>query len=183
MSDKPALRKEMALRRSEAAGTADQEAARRALRQVLAGTQGPVSFFWPIRTEIDARPVMEALAEERTVCLPITQGRAALDFRRWTPGTELVEDGFGVPIPVATPLVIPAVLVVPMLGFDEAGHRLGYGGGYYDRTLAELRPRGPVLAVGFAFEAQRLDQPLPAEPTDQPLDILVTDAGVRRFEG
>jgi 5-formyltetrahydrofolate cyclo-ligase len=88
-----------------------------------------------------------------------------------------------VPIPVATPLVIPAVLVVPMLGFDKAGHRLGYGGGYYDRTLAELRPRGPVLAVGFAFEAQRLDQPLPAEPTDQPLDILVTDAGVRRFEG
>ena len=179
--DKAALRKAMAARRAEAAATADQALARDALRRILEGTEGPVSFFWPIRSEIDARPVMEALAASRTVCLPQTQGRAALKFLRWTPETELAQDGFGVPVPVGTEEVVPSVLVVPMLAFDAAGHRLGYGGGHYDRTLAALRSRGPVLAVGYAFEAQGLDAPLPVEATDQPLDVLVTEARVRRF--
>ncbi len=181
--DKRSLRKEMAARRAEAAQSADQDAARQALTQVLQDTVGPVSFFWPIRTEIDPRPVMEALARDRTVCLPLTQGKAALTFRRWTPEAEMSKDGFGVPVPVGTEDVVPQVLVVPMLAVDRAGQRLGYGAGHYDRTLAALRPKGPVLAVGFAFEAQLLDHPLPAEATDQPLDILVTEARVRRFEG
>ncbi|MEM7753698.1 MAG: 5-formyltetrahydrofolate cyclo-ligase [Pseudomonadota bacterium] len=179
--DKKALRKAMAARRAKAAGGVDQAPARAALQQVLEETEGAVSFFWPIRTEIDARPVMTDLAHTRTVCLPVTQGAAALVFRRWTAHAKMDEDGFGVPVPVGTHPVIPTVLVVPLLGFDDAGHRLGYGGGHYDRTLAALRSSGPVLAVGFAFEAQRLDAPLPLEPTDQPLDILVTEVGVRRL--
>lgn len=172
----------MTKRRAEAASTVDQKPARAALRRVLDETEGPVSFFWPIRSEIDARQVMQALADLRTVCLPQTQGKAALKFLRWTPQTELAEDGFGVPVPVGSEEVVPKVLVVPMLAFDAAGHRLGYGGGHYDRTLAGLRSRGRVLAIGFAFEAQGLATPLPVEPTDQPLDILVTEARIRRFE-
>lgn len=173
----------MARRRAEAAKSVDQVPARVALRKVLDDTAGPVSFFWPIRSEIDARPVMEALAETRMVCLPVTQSHAALKFNRWVAGTDMEEDGFGVPVPVGTEAVVPQVLVVPMLGVDAYGHRLGYGGGHYDRTLAALRPNGPVLAVGFAFDAQRLDAPLPVEPTDQPLDVLVTESGTWRFNG
>lgn len=172
----------MAARRAAAAKTADQDTARTHLTSVLHDMTGPVSFFWPIRSEIDTRPVMAAFAPERTVCLPLTHGAAALSFRRWHPGAALEEDGFGIPVPVGTEAVTPHVLVVPLLGFDAAGHRLGYGGGHYDRTLAALRAAGAVTAIGFAFEAQRLDAPLPTEPTDQPLDWLVTEAGARRFE-
>ena len=179
--DKKALRKEMATRRAEAAETVDQAPARAALAAVIADTEGPVSFFWPIRTEIDPRPVMEAFSTQRVVCLPLTHGREApLTFLRWTAGTPMVEDGFGVPVPDGSEDVVPTTLVVPMLAFDARGHRLGYGAGHYDRTLARLRANGPVTAVGFAFEAQRADMDLPIEPTDQPLDMLVTEAGVFR---
>lgn len=180
--DKKALRKEMAARREVAAASVDQKVATDALEAVLAETTGPVSFFWPIRTEIDPRPVMERLADRRIVCLPVTHGHAALSFRQWMPATDMEADGFGVPVPVGTELVTPEVLVVPMLAFDETGQRLGYGAGHYDRTLAALRPNGPVTAIGFAFEAQRCDTPLPTEPTDQPLDMIVTEACIRRFE-
>lgn len=171
----------MTARRAVAAETANQTAARQRLRSLLDTTDGPISFYWPIRTEIDPRPVMEAMAESRVVCLPLTHGRAApLTFRRWTPGAAMGTDGFGVPVPEDTEAVIPAVLVVPMLAFDRECHRLGYGAGHYDRTLAELRPKGRVTAIGFAFEAQRSDTPLPSEPTDQPLDLIVTDFAVHR---
>lgn len=180
--DKKALRKEMTARRAEAAAQADQAPARAALSALLATTVGPISFFWPIRTEIDARPVMEALSGSRTVCLPVTEGRQALTFRRWHVGVKMEEDGFGVPVPVGTETVVPEVLVVPMLAFDNAGHRLGYGAGHYDRTLAALRPKGPVTAIGFAFEAQRVEDALPIEPTDEPLDFLVTEAGSWRLQ-
>lgn len=181
--DKSSLRKDMAARRAEAAARVDQAPARATLATVLAETEGPISFFWPIRTEIDPRPVMEAFASERPVCLPLTHGReAALTFHRWTPETTMVKDSFGVPVPHGTEEVIPTTLVVPMLAFDTRGHRLGYGAGHYDRTLAELRQTGTVLAIGFAFEAQRADNPLPIEPTDQPLEMVVTEAGVFRSE-
>ena len=179
--DKAELRKLMAARRDEAARTADQAQARDRLREVLAGTAGPVSFFWPIRSEIDTRPVMEELAETQIVCLPLTHGRGSpLTFLRWTPETPMVRDGFGVPVPEGSEEVVPETLVVPMLAFDRLGHRLGYGAGHYDRTLAKLRPAGPVLAVGFAFEAQFVDTPLPSEPTDQALDLIVTEMALHR---
>lgn len=180
--DKPALRKTMAKRRSEAHASVDQSGAQRLLLNVLNGTDGPVSFFWPIRTEIDTRPVMEVVSATRRVCLPATSGRAALTFREWRPDAPMIEDGFGVPVPADGNPVVPAVLVVPLLACDPHGHRLGYGAGHYDRTLAELRPKGAVTAIGFAFEAQRLAEPLPIEATDEPLDMLVTEAGVSRFK-
>ena len=181
--DKKSLRKDMAAKREAAAATVDQSLARAALESVLRATTGPISFFWPIRTEIDARPVMEAMAKDRTVCLPLTHGHAPLSFRQWRPGAVMEKDGFGVPYPADTEPVVPEVLVIPMLGFDAAGHRLGYGAGHYDRTLAALRPVGPVTAIGFAFEAQRLSVPVPVEPTDEPLDLVVTEAGVHRING
>lgn len=180
--DKAALRKAMVERRAAAISQADHSAAQTALGDILATTEGPVSFYWPIRTEIDPRPVMEVLARTRTVCLPLTHGREApLTFRRWSSDAEMGEDGFRVPVPLHTETVVPRTLVVPMLAFDAAGHRLGYGAGHYDRTLAGLRVQEGILAVGFAFEAQRVENRLPTEPTDQPLDMIVTDQGVHRI--
>ena len=125
MTDKAALRKEMTSRRGEAAGRVDQAPARAALAAVLAETEGPVSFFWPIRSEIDPRPVMAGLSASRVVCLPLTHGRAPLTFHRWSPDAPMTKDGFGVPVPDGTEEVAPQVLVVPMLAFDDNGHRLG----------------------------------------------------------
>ena len=178
--DKKALRKAAGLRRAEAHGMADAGVALENLRGVLSETGGRVSFYWPIRTEIDPRPLLEELSVVRDVCLPVTTGYAPLIFRPWVPGAEMIADSFGVEVPATEVEVIPQVLVVPMLAFDERGHRLGYGAGHYDRTLAKLRPLGPVVAVGFAYEAQLADA-LPIEPTDQPLDAIVTEAKVRRF--
>ena len=176
-AEKAVLRMEMARRRAKAADSVDSGPALQALQRALQGASGPVSFYWPIRTELDPRPVMEHLAGQGvSVCLPITHGRdAPLTFRQWVPGAVLKTDGFGVSIPADADEVTPATLVVPMLGFDLKCHRLGYGAGHYDRTLAGLRAAGPVLAIGFAYADQQLDQLMPAQPTDQPLDMIVTE--------
>ena len=178
-AEKNELRKAARARRAEAHGTVDPEPALAALARLLAATEGPVSFYWPIRTEIDPRPLMTEMANAREICLPVTHGRdAALTFRRWTEGADMDIDGFGVAIPAVDEPVTPKVLVVPMLAFDDRGHRLGYGAGHYDRTLDKLRAEGRVIAYGLAFSAQRVPEPLPAEPTDQPLDTIVTEVGV-----
>ena len=178
--DKKALRKAAAALRAKAHGSVDASVAIAHLRNLVASTEGRVSFYWPIRTEIDPRPLLEELAGVRDVCLPVTVGYAPLVFRPWAPGVAMIADSFGVEVPADTTEVIPQVLVVPMLAFNERGHRLGYGAGHYDRTLDKLRPLGPVTAVGFAYEAQCVEE-LPIEPTDQPLDAIVTEVGVRRF--
>ncbi len=180
MTDKATLRAEARVRRAAVHGVVDSEPALVALASEIAGTRGRVSFYWPIRTELDPRPLMEQLFRTREVCLPVTNGLAPLVFRAWRPGTTMDIDGFGVAVPANGPEVIPAVLVVPMLAFDETGQRLGYGAGHYDRTLAQLRPAGPVTAIGLAYEAQ-CGPDLPAEPTDQRLDAIVTEERTRRF--
>ncbi|MEM9969659.1 MAG: 5-formyltetrahydrofolate cyclo-ligase [Pseudomonadota bacterium] len=180
MTDKKALRKDVAARRALAHESVDPSPALAKLKSALEGCEAPLSFYWPIRTEIDPRAVMEAFAARTDVCLPVTVGYAPLIFRRWTPGATMDVDGFGVAVPAEGPEVTPRTLVVPMLAFDDAGHRLGYGAGHYDRTLARLRPEAPVTGIGFAYEAQRVDE-LPTEATDQPLDIIITEAGIRRF--
>ena len=177
--DKHDLRKSAHRRRAEAFSVVDIAPALKNLQKILAETQGAISFYWPIRSEIDPRPVMEKFSFTRTVCLPVTHGRdAPLSFRRWKVGGEMDLDGFGVSVPVEEELVTPSVLVVPMLAFDDRCHRLGYGAGHYDRTLFELRKNGPVQAFGFAFSAQGENKPLPIEATDEPLDAIVTEAGV-----
>ncbi len=178
--EKTALRKELAAQRAEAFATVDPTPALVALGELLSDAEGPVSFYWPIRTELDPRPVMRDLSGAVQVCLPVTHGLAALTFRSWAPGTTMEVDGFGVEVPRDGPVVAPKTLVVPMLGFDRTGQRLGYGAGHYDRTLEGLREKGPVLAIGFAYAAQEVTA-LPTEATDQPLDAIVTEAGILRF--
>jgi 5-formyltetrahydrofolate cyclo-ligase len=178
-ADKKELRLQAGKRRAAVHGVIDPAPALATLLELLSKTDGAVSFYWPTRTEIDPRPVMTEIVRTRTVCLPVTHGRnAPLTFRRWTPGQEMVSDGFGVSVPAADVPVTPNVLVVPMLAFDRRCHRLGYGAGHYDRTLAVLRPLGPVTAIGLAYEAQREEGFLPAESTDQPLDAIVTECGI-----
>lgn len=140
-----------------------------------------IAGYLPIRTEIDPRPAMAALHHAGArIGVPVIAGPGLpLDFRRWTPDTSLVPGPFGAMIPEQGDWIIPEALIVPLVGFDAACNRLGYGGGFYDRTLARLAAHGPVRAIGLAFAAQELP-PLPLEPTDIPLDAVVTEAGVIR---
>ena len=166
----------------KAAHAAGQGSAADHLAAVLAPHAGKVlAGYLPIRTEIDPRP---AMADYRgPVCVPVIAGPdRPLAFRAWRPETPLIAGAFGAPIPAAGDWLEPEVLIVPLVAFDARLCRLGYGGGYYDRTLALLRARRPTLAVGFAYAAQELPG-LPLEPTDQPLDLIVTEAGVRRAGG
>jgi 5-formyltetrahydrofolate cyclo-ligase len=143
-----------------------------------------VAAYWPMRSEIDTRPLLTALDGAGCWCLlpVVAEAGAPLVFRRWTPGAELTVGGFGVSEPGADAAEArPEMVVVPLLGFDGEGRRLGYGGGYYDRTLAALRQgAGPLTAVGAAFAGQRLDR-APEESFDQRLDWIVTEAGAMQF--
>ncbi|MEO9826233.1 MAG: 5-formyltetrahydrofolate cyclo-ligase [Paracoccaceae bacterium] len=178
--EKKALRLEMADRRVKAHGVVDPSPALAALIEALKGTNGPISFYWPIRSEIDPRQVMRTIAKMRTVCLPVTEGLGPLTFREWREGTMMETDGFGVQTPDTNASEItPKVLVVPLLAFDSACHRLGYGAGHYDRTIEKLKDTAPILTFGFAYAAQKLETLLPIEPTDQPLDAIITEQGTQ----
>ena len=139
-----------------------------------------ISAFWPLPDELDTRPLIKAVAARgHTIGLPVVIKRGQpLMFRRWTPETELVQGSFRVMTPPPdAPEVVPSLLIVPLLAFDRAGYRLGYGGGFYDRTLHKLRGAaagGQVLAVGVALSAQEVPS-VPRDDTDQPLDWIVTE--------
>ena len=167
-----------------AAASAVCETFQRARTQGLVLNRGDVvSAYWPLRDELDIRTLLTALQGEGMLCaLPVVAGKAMpLVFRRWRPGDALVSASFGLAEPPsAAPTVDPRVLLIPLLAVDTDGNRLGYGAGYYDRTLAALRARGPVIAVGMAFEAQRVAA-LPVDGYDQKLDWLVTEQSVTRF--
>ncbi|MBU6498673.1 MAG: 5-formyltetrahydrofolate cyclo-ligase [Rhodospirillales bacterium] len=134
-----------------------------------------VSGFWPLEGEIDIRPLLEALhARGHPVLLPETPPRGhPLIFRRWAPGIAMVRERFGTLRPDG-PVGVPHTLFVPLLAFDRSGRRLGYGGGYYDRTLAALPG---AYAIGCAFAAQELDA-VPAVGYDARLDAIATERGV-----
>lgn len=141
-----------------------------------------VACYWPIRDEIDSRPMIAELMDSRQpLCLPVVLGEdVPLEMRLWELGTALYPSGFGSLAPSETaPKVEPDILVIPLLGFDKAGTRLGYGRGYYDRTLAEMSKK--PLVVGMAFAIQQLDF-IPRGDHDVPLDIVVTEDGAMAFE-
>ncbi len=151
------------------------------LIEVLADhARHPLAGYMPMRTEIDPLPAMAAHAARAPVGVPVIIAPATpLRFARWTPETPMVPGDFGALIPENCEWMIPELVIVPLVAFDRRGGRLGYGGGFYDRTLAGLRARGPVTAIGFAWGAQEAEG-LPLEAVDEPLDLIVTEAGVIR---
>ena len=142
-----------------------------------------VSGFWPIRSEMDIRPLMFALRERGArLCLPAIVDPATIVFRELVRGAPLVEMGFGTagPGPEAAELE-PVLMLVPLAAFDDHGNRIGYGAGYYDRAIAKLQAAGKARRlIGIAFECQRVDE-VPAEPHDVPLAEIVTEAGLKSF--
>ncbi|MCB2092778.1 MAG: 5-formyltetrahydrofolate cyclo-ligase [Rhodobacteraceae bacterium] len=173
---KAATRAEAFKRRKMAHGARRKgEAAR--LTEVLGAWAGKIlAGYMPMRTEIDCLPAMAA--HDGPVAVPVIEAAGApLLFRQWTPRAVMVPGAFGALIPEAGAWLVPEILVIPLLAFDRRGYRLGYGGGFYDRTLEGLRARGPVTAIGFAFGAQEVEA-VPTESTDQPLDLIVTESDV-----
>lgn len=171
MTDKASLRRAALQARGQGG---DQATLDRHLIAALAPYAGAVlAGYWPMRDEADPRAAM--VAHIGPLCLPVVASRARpLVFRRWR-GEALQVGTFGTshPAPEA-PELTPQVLIVPLAGFDRAGNRIGYGGGFYDRSLQLLRESGQVTAIGLAFACQELPA-IPAEDFDQPLDLIVTD--------
>lgn len=177
-SAKATARKD-AFARRKLAHSAGHPAPAAHLVTALAQSAGlPLAAYMAMRTEIDPMPAMIAAHPHGPVAVPVIIGHGQpLRFRRWTPGVPMIDGGFGALIPETGDWITPRIVVVPLVAFDRHGGRLGYGGGFYDRTLAELRAKGPVTAIGFAWSAQEAES-LPLETTDQPLDLIVTEAGV-----
>ncbi|MCK9284157.1 MAG: 5-formyltetrahydrofolate cyclo-ligase [Rhodocyclaceae bacterium] len=138
---------------------------------------GTLGFCWPIRGEFDARPlVAELLRAGWRACLPsLPAPAAAMVFHRWTPGAAMQPGRYDIPVPAEAAACVPDTLLLPLVAFDAAGYRLGYGGGYFDRTLAALVPR--PLTIGVGFELARVDSTLP-QAHDIPADVIVTEIGV-----
>ncbi|PHQ72287.1 MAG: 5-formyltetrahydrofolate cyclo-ligase, partial [Sneathiella sp.] len=142
-----------------------------------------ISLYWPIGSEIDTRPLLNQLHGLSAICaLPVIVGKGRpLIFKKWQPRMALVPGPFHVPVPPEdTEVVIPELIVTPLLAFDGAGYRLGYGGGFYDRTLLMLRENGRCQAVGLAFTTQEIDAVV-TDFYDERLDALVTEKDVRMF--
>ena len=138
--------------------------------------------YHPIRAEIDPAPLMRALAARGVaLCLPSARPGQALDFRHWSPGDPLSRGRYGIEEPHEDSLsATPDLIIVPLAAFDPAGHRLGYGAGHFDRTLAALRLSGTVFALGLAYAEQEVAA-VPFEPHDQKLDAVLTEKGYRPF--
>src|SRR5471030_2250458 len=136
-----------------------------------------VGFCWPFKSEFDARFVIRQLrGRGATAALPVVIAKATpLQFRAWWPGAPMTTGVYDIPIPDGTALVVPDAAIVPMNGFDAQAYRLGYGGGYFDRTLDATSPQ--PLAIGVAFEFAGLPTIRP-QPHDVPMDFVVTEAGI-----
>ena len=174
-AQKAALRAQAAQARAVAFAALGAGAADAALRAALLPHRGTVlAGYLPMRTELS--PLAAMAAHDGPVCVPVVTGRGqALRFRAWAPGTALVPGVFGTSVPAAGDWLEPTVLIVPLLAFDARFYRLGYGGGFYDRTLAALRAGGGCMALGLAYAAQGVAA-VPVGPHDAPLDGIVTEA-------
>jgi len=180
---KAAARK-AAFARRKLAHAADSGTGAGLLSSVLAGYRGvPLAGYMPIRTEIDPRPAMAEASAHGRVGVPVIQAEGApLKFSRWEPDCEMKEGPFGAKVPAVDAFFEPQVVIVPLVAFDLRGGRLGYGGGFYDRTLELLRNQRATLAIGFAY-ADQVAEALPLEPTDQPLDMIVTEIEIIDMAG
>ena len=186
---KQALRAKAKQRRDEsvpdAAAAARDLAGCAAQVYALASSSAPVvSSYLAIGSELDPTPLAAALAKRgATIALPVMAAKAApLEFRAWAPGDPLVEREWGIREPAPDcPVVEPDLLLVPLLLVDKTGHRLGYGGGFYDRTLSRLRALKAIVAVGIAYELQMVDA-VPQEAYDEALDHVLTPSGFKPLQ-
>jgi 5-formyltetrahydrofolate cyclo-ligase len=146
---------------------------------IIADRPGVLGIYWPFRAEFDPRPLVERLVVAGgAVALPVVvDKKGPLEYRTWAPGEALIAGVWDIPIPEKREIVVPSMVLAPVVGFDAACYRLGYGGGYFDRTLAALSPR--PLAVGVGFAMQRIETIHP-QSFDIPMDMIVTEAGVVR---
>lgn len=147
------------------------------LRQIPGLTEATIGFYFPFKGEIDLRPLLrELVAGGARAALPAVVEKAKpVEFRAWYPGVTMERGIWDIPVPAPGNPVRPTLLLVPLVGFDAAGYRLGHGGGYYDRTLAVLAPK--PLCIGVGYEATRLDTIHP-QPHDIPMDAIATEAGL-----
>lgn len=175
-----AERQKLSVAEREAAGQALSAHLRSFLHDRFDGGQNrTLSLYWPIKGELDLRPLMAELhAAGVTIALPLVETKAApLVFRCWTPKTKMVRGDWNIPVPPHdAPEIDPDIALAPLVGWDAASYRLGYGGGYFDRTLAALSPR--PFAIGTGMQAARLATIFP-QPHDIPLDVILTEAGVQ----
>lgn len=138
-----------------------------------------IAGYWPLTSELDTQPLLKELITlgHRVVLPVVVRPKTPLTFRRWQPGVELVEGYAGTKVPPAeSPAAEPDILIVPLIAFDRAGYRLGYGAGFYDYTLQNLRKSRPIIAVGLAYAAQQVPF-VPHEGHDAPLDWVITEGG------
>jgi 5-formyltetrahydrofolate cyclo-ligase len=149
------------------------------LRELIATRAGILGVYWPFRAEFDPRGLVDwAVAEGRGVALPVVIDKnGPLEYRAWRPGETLVDGVWDIPVPEKREIVVPAVVLAPVVGFDRDCYRLGYGGGYFDRTLAALSPR--PFAIGVGFELQQIETIYP-QPFDAAMDLIVTETDIRR---
>jgi 5-formyltetrahydrofolate cyclo-ligase len=185
---KTAMRARAKARRGRiAAGTrrrAPDRVAKNLLRDIALPSGSVISAYWPLPDELDTGPLLAMLAAAgHQVALPVVVASGApLQFRRWRPGMQLCRGGFGVLVPPDDAEVVePRIVLAPLLAFDDHGYRLGYGGGYYDRTLRARRAGQELfLAIGLAFAEQEVAE-VPHGPNDERLDWLVTERDVRKM--
>jgi 5-formyltetrahydrofolate cyclo-ligase len=138
-----------------------------------------LGVYWPFQAEFDPRALIDwVIAQGSAVALPaVVDKKGPLEYRAWRPGEALVDGVWNIPIPEVREVVLPQAVLAPLVGFDRQCYRLGYGGGYFDRTLAALSPR--PLAVGVGFEMSRIETIFP-QSFDIPMDVIVTEARTRR---
>jgi 5,10-methenyltetrahydrofolate synthetase len=170
--------------RRMSAGAADRqrwsEAIARHLDQLLPIADArAIGFCWPYKGEPDVLPVVRRwVANGGTAALPVVlKPRSPMVFRRWAPDVAMTTGVYDIPVPRDTELLHPDILLIPLTGFDDTGYRLGYGGGFFDRTVITLDPR--PLMIGVGFELSRMASIRP-QSHDQPMDLIVTELGVHR---
>ena len=186
---KQSLRRSATARRRDAAAGDDGAAGRTLAEIVLAGIAlhdgAAVSGYWPIASEIDVMPLLRELAASgHAIALPAVTGKdRPLVFRAWRDGDAMADGPFGIREPLASAVEVePRIVLAPLLAFDRQGYRLGYGGGFYDRSLAVLRGKRPTLAIGIAWAAQEVPA-VPHDRRDQPLDWVATEREAIRMKG
>jgi 5-formyltetrahydrofolate cyclo-ligase len=138
-----------------------------------------LGVYWPFQAEFDPRPLIDwVITQGFAVALPaVVDKKGPLEYRGWRPGEALVDGVWGIPIPEVRDTVVPQAVLAPLVGFDRQGYRLGYGGGYFDRTLAAFSPR--PLAIGVGYEILQIETIFP-QSFDMPMDVIVTEALIRR---